>query len=85
MAVEELLPLADHAHVAVVENADLDRQLVLHGGGQLGHRHIETMVAVEVDHGGVGHGDLAPMAAGRPKPIVPSPPELMNCRGLRNL
>ena len=27
----------------------------------------------------------APMAAGRPKPIVPSPPELMNCLGLTNL
>ena len=29
-----------------------------------------------------GHATLAPIAAGRPKPIVPRPPELSHRRGL---
>jgi hypothetical protein len=28
-----------------------------------------------------GLANQAPMAAGRPKPMVPSPPELIHCRG----
>ncbi len=32
-----------------------------------------------------GRATCAPTAAGRPKPIVPRPPELMSCRGRVNL
>ena len=58
LAVEQLLPLPDHAQVAVVQDADLDGQLVLDGRGQLLHRHDEAAVAVDVDDRGVGQRDL---------------------------
>ena len=58
-AIEQLLPLADHAHVAVVYQADLDRQFMLHGGRQFGQRHVEAVIAVDVDDGGVRLGDLS--------------------------
>ena len=32
-----------------------------------------------------GHATLAPKAAGKPKPIVPNPPELMNVLGFKAL
>ena len=32
--VEELLPLAHHAEIAVVDDGDVDLQLFLHDGGQ---------------------------------------------------
>ena len=45
--VEELLPLAHHAQVAVVDDGDLDRDALLHGGRQFGHGHLETAVAAQ--------------------------------------
>ena len=41
-----LLPL-DLAQGVVLDHHDLDRQVVLHGGGELGHEHRESAVADE--------------------------------------
>ncbi len=42
---EQLLPLADHAQVVVVDDQHLDGQLVQGGRGQLAHGHLEAAVA----------------------------------------
>src|SRR6516164_6453684 len=42
--VEELLPLADHAEIPVVDDGDVDFDPLLDDGRQLGHRHLETAV-----------------------------------------
>ncbi len=60
LGVEQFLPLADHAHVPIVKDTDLDRQLLLHRCIQLGHRHIEAVVAVDVDDRRVRASDLGP-------------------------
>ena len=57
------MPLADHAEVVVVKHDDFDRQLVDLRGGE-----IEITVLS-------GQASCAPMAAGKPKPMVPAPPE----------
>ena len=79
---EEFLPLADHAEAAIVENENLDGQLQLGQKAQFLDSHLEAAVAAEQDRRAVGCGAEAPMAAGRPKPIVPRPPEVMKERGL---
>src|SRR5262249_3545060 len=42
IVVEQLLPLPDHAEIAVVHDDDLDRQAVLGYGRQLRNRHLES-------------------------------------------
>ena len=49
LAMQQLLPLAHHAHPFIVEDEDLDRQVVLDGGGHLLHRHLHGGVARNVD------------------------------------
>src|SRR5665811_855834 len=55
---EELLPLADHAHVAVVHQEDLDRDPFGHAGRELLAVHDQAAVAGEADDVLVGAGDL---------------------------
>ena len=57
-AVEQFLPLADHAHVAVVEDEDLHREAVLGEGSHLLDVHQDAGFAGDVDAEGVGVGDL---------------------------
>ena len=57
-AEEELLPLADHAHPAVVEDEDLHRKPVLGDGGHLLDVHQHRGLAGHVDDQRVGMGDL---------------------------
>ena len=45
VAVEELLPLPHHAHVAVVQVHDLDRQVVLLAGRELLDAHLDRRLA----------------------------------------
>src|SRR3989304_120280 len=45
--VADLLPLADHAQLLVVEQGDPDRDAVLHERGQLLQRHLEAAVAAD--------------------------------------
>src|SRR3989304_4032124 len=47
VAVEELLPLAHHAQVVVVDDGELDRPAVLGYRGQFLHRHPEAPVAAD--------------------------------------
>ena len=54
---DHLLPL-DLAEGVVLDDDDLDRQLVLHGGREFRHQHRETAVANEGDALPVGIGDL---------------------------
>ena len=58
LLVEHLLPLADHAEVAVVEDRDLDRDALGAGGDQLLRGHLEAAVAVDGPHRAVGPADL---------------------------
>ena len=58
LVVEHLLPLADHAEVAVVEQADLDRDPLDRRRHQLLGRHLEAAVAVDGPHRAVGPADL---------------------------
>ena len=59
VAVEELLPLAHHAHVAVVQVHDLDRQAVLLAGGELLDAHLDRGLAGDAGHVGVRDGRAA--------------------------
>ena len=84
LAVEQLLPLAHHAQVAVVEDDDLDRQLVDARGRELlacssgSSRRRRCRSRARRDG-----PTCAPIAAGKPKPIVPRPPEETQVRGVR--
>ena len=50
VAVEELLPLAHHAHVLVVQVDDLDRQAVLLAGRELLQAHLDRRLAGDAGH-----------------------------------
>src|SRR3954469_6021803 len=58
VAVEELLPLAHHAHVFVIQVDDLDRQPVLLAGGELLYAHLDRGLAGDARHGRAGIGHL---------------------------
>ena len=58
VVVEQLLPLADHAQIAVVHDDDLDRQAVAGDGGEFRDRHLETAIAADGEDQFVGPGEL---------------------------
>ena len=74
--VDDLLPLADHPELLVVEQRDLDRDLVLDERHQLLERHLEAAVAG--DRPGLLVGPAERRAHGRPATGSPS------CRGRRS-
>ena len=51
VAVKELLPLPHHAHVAVVQVHDLDRQAILLGRGQFLDAHLNARLAGDTGDG----------------------------------
>ncbi len=53
-AMQQVLPLADHAHALIVEDEDLDRQPVLHRRRHLLHRHLHAGFAGDVDDQRIG-------------------------------
>src|SRR5580693_3026170 len=57
LVVEEGLPLADHAEVAVVDDRDLDRDSLDRAGGKLLVGHLEAAVAVDRPHRRLGQAD----------------------------
>ena len=80
VVVDELLPLAHHAQVAVVDDRHLHRQALLHRRHQLLDGHQQRAVAGDAHHGLAGPGHLGadgrgqaeahgPEAAGR-DPVV---------------
>ena len=58
LAVQQLLPLAHHAHPLVVQDEDLDRQAVLNGRRHLLHGHLHAGVAADVDDQALRVGQL---------------------------
>ena len=56
--MEELLPLPHHAHVFVVEDENLDRQIELHGGRAFLNIHQDRGVTCNVDHQRFGMREL---------------------------
>src|SRR4051812_9648386 len=58
LRVEEVLPLPDHAQVAVVDDGDLDRRALDGAGGQLLVGHLEAAIAVDRPHGLVRDAEL---------------------------
>ena len=87
--VEQGLPLTDHAVHGVLSSAIFTGVWSRNAAGQLFGGHLEGAVAVDEPHRLLvvefaGGADAAPMAAGRPKPIVPRPPEDSQEWGLLN-
>ena len=74
LAVQKLLPLAHHSHPFIVENEDLDRQVILDGGGHFLHGHQHTSVAGYVDDQAFWMGDLHPHCGGQAITHGPQPP-----------
>ena len=65
--MQQLLPLADHAHVLVVEDEDLDRQIMLHGAGHFLDAHLDRGIAGNVDDQSIRDASTwTPIAAGKP-------------------
>ena len=56
-AVEELLLLAHHSQLGVVEQDDFNLDTFLGGGGELLHVHEQATVAAETSDGAAGAGD----------------------------
>jgi hypothetical protein len=56
--VEQLLPLPDHAEVAVVDDRELHRELLVDQRRQLLERHLEAAVAADRPHRAVAARDL---------------------------
>ena len=66
LGVEEILPLADHAEIAVVDDRDLDVEVLLHAVASSLRRHLEAAVADDRPDFESGRPILAPIADGRP-------------------
>src|SRR5713101_5348871 len=54
LVVEELLPLADHAEIAVIDDGDLDVDLFLDDGSQFAHGHLEPAITHDDPYFGAG-------------------------------
>ena len=50
LAVQQFLPLAHHAHIFVVQDEDLDRQVILHGRAHFLHAHLDAGFAGDINH-----------------------------------
>ena len=51
---KDLLPLANHPQSAIIDDGDLDRNAVLHNGGEVVQGHLESAVAHDGDHLSIG-------------------------------
>lgn len=58
VVVEEVLPLGNHTLLLVVKDNDLDANVELGSGGQLGEGHAEGSITVNVDNESIRLGDL---------------------------
>ena len=80
LVVEGLLPLADHAEEAVVDDGDVDGDpscwMVESSAAVIWKPPSPAMTQTSFS----GQAALAPMAAGSAKPMVPRPPEVMRER-----
>ncbi len=62
--IKELLPLAHHAQVGVVQDGDFHRQFIFHYRDQFLDVHLDAAVAGDVDNRGPGFGHLHPHGRG---------------------
>src|SRR5579862_4916579 len=67
LLVEELLPLADHAEVSIVDDGDVEVEVLLRDGGELGSGHLEAAVSGDNPDFLVGAGDLGSDGGGKSK------------------
>src|SRR5215211_1085728 len=58
LGVEQILPLADHPQIAVVDDGDIEIEVLLHRSGELVGRHLKTAVADHCPNFEVGASDL---------------------------
>src|ERR1017187_1132442 len=65
--VEELLPLAHHAEIAVVNDGDVDLDLLLDNGGEFGSGHLEATVPNDDPDFFVGAGEFGADRGGERK------------------
>lgn len=63
--VEEVLPLGDHTLLLVVQDNDLDTDVELSSGGELGEGHVEGSITVDIDDKGVRLGNLGADGSGK--------------------
>ncbi len=63
--MQKLLPLPHHAHVLIVQDENLDRQLVLYGGRHFLHRHQHRSIAGDIDDQAIGVRGLDPQCGGQ--------------------
>ena len=86
VVVEQLLPLPDHPEEQVVQDEDLDRQLRARprSRGPAASSGSEPSPSMPMTSS-PGRPSWIPMAEGRQKPMVPRPPEVMNCARLGDL
>ena len=84
LGVEQLLPLAHHAQVGVVEDRHLHGDVLRAGRDQLLRRHLEAAVAVDGPHRAVGPAHPWPRwPPARRSPSCPARRSSPTCRGSR--
>ena len=82
IVIKQFLPLAYHAQHRVIHNQLHHRNLIFCQGGKFITVHMETAVSCNIDNLLSGFCYLGTIAAPRPKPMVPSPPDvIINCLG----
>ena len=67
VVVEERLPLAHHAEIAVVHHDDLDGQGVRGDGCEFRDGHLEAAIAADGEHEFIGAGHLSAERGGEPE------------------
>ena len=50
LAMQQFLPLANHAHPFIVQDENLDREVVLYGGRYFLQHHLYRRLASNIDH-----------------------------------
>ena len=53
-AMQQLLPLAHHPHIFIVQDENLDRQIILHCRRHFLHGHLHRGFTGNVDDKGIG-------------------------------
>jgi len=67
VVIEQRLPLADHAKIAVVHHDDLDGQSVRSDGGEFGDGHLKAAITADREDEFIGTGHLRAQCGGESK------------------
>ena len=79
--IEHLLPLAHHAEHAIVHNYNNDGDIISAERCKLAQAHMESAVPCYQNGLSLRLTECRAIAAPIPKPIAPSPPEVISERG----